>query len=774
MLLKSHLNFWGDKENNQIRFHSVSDIQQDMIIEVDRFDAVWEYLVLLSQEHTAKEIENWQRKYKISSEQKDSYDSFLVANGMVYLSKANTNNTRLANFLGNWKATTCYGECNELFKSKTALILGVGTVGSALTDYLLQFGVENYILVDNDTISQANIPHQRNFSPDDIGYYKCDVIKEHILKVSPESHVETHKVFLHTFSDFESCVKNTSIDVIFWCIDQYEAELIEKIYHWSTQAEIPIYMSGYATGGYIQGEVLTPSVVKRFQNFQKTHHYIISSNSGIGILGDLSAQFMIRLWLQRLDPVFDVGIKSMGYNFCTTKVSNIKEESLNFSACISLWQQLPESEIKEWVKRQTVFPYFIMAYSAQLASKTCEQNKLENICKSLGFDFYTNDETLKINYQTLVDSFTVPYHGQELSLLEFSQLRQYGQVPSEIEQKAYQEALAGLAKSGITYLSHKKALYFPQYQKIWEEKKSVKHSLIFIAQEMAKNFPSLIQNENHFRPYSSHGYEFDHELKIIQSLNKSNPYLDFYGFIDYLKEHNYLHLADKGSRQICVYNPRYGLSDVFVEQKQSMMRVFSLAHEIGHAYYNSFLPQNQGALDEQTAEVCALLTEFQLMRHLQQSEDAKQWQSVIRDRLTQIFEGMVFVDIYEEKALSLPQITLSSLLSVQSNAAKELWQNVPFSNTDSRRFLLDTDFIAAKRYVYLYPEAMMLAIDLGTRIESDPSIQNQFYKWLQTLPLPAGKTILDFYHLIGIEWDVQFYQNICLCIKNWLRELALQ
>lgn len=68
----------------------------------------------------------------------------------------------------------------------------------------------------------------------------------------------------------------------------------------------------------------------------------------------------------------------------------------------------------------------------------------------------------------------------------------------------------------------------------------------------------------------------------------------------------------------------------------------------------------------------------------------------------------------------------------------------------------------------------MLAIDLGTRIESDPSIQNQFYKWLQTLPLPAGKTILDFYHLIGIEWDVQFYQNICLCIKNWLRELALQ
>lgn len=78
MLLKNHLNFWGDKETNQIRFHSISNPKQDLIIEVDYFDAVWEYLVLLSQAHTAK-IECWQHKYNISSEQKDAYDAFLVA-----------------------------------------------------------------------------------------------------------------------------------------------------------------------------------------------------------------------------------------------------------------------------------------------------------------------------------------------------------------------------------------------------------------------------------------------------------------------------------------------------------------------------------------------------------------------------------------------------------------------------------------------------------------------------------------------------------------------
>lgn len=772
MLLKNHLNFWGDKETNQIRFHSISNPKQDLIIEVDYFDAVWEYLVLLSQAHTAKEIECWQHKYNISSEQKDAYDAFLVANGMVYLSKTNTQNTRLANFLGNWKSTICYGESNDLFKSKTVLVLGGGTVGSSLIDYLLQFGVENYILVDGDTVAQANIPHQRNFLPSDIGCYKCDILKEHILKISPESHVETHKVFLNTFSDFEPCIKGKSVDAIFWCIDQYKAELIEKIYHWATQFKIPIYMSGYSTGGYIQGEVLTASVVKRFRNFQETHNYIISSNSGIGILGDISAQFMIRLWLQRVDPAFDIGIKSMGYNFCTATVSNTNEETPDFFACASLWSKLSQSDIKEWVKKQIVFPYFIMAYSAQLSSKSNEQSDLEGICKSFDLDFYTDVDSSKIQYQALIDVSTVPYHGRELSIVEFSQLRQRGQVLSKTDLKAYQKVLINLANDGIIYFARKKQRYFKEYQKMWKGKKSIKHSLIFIAQEMAKSFPDSIRNENNFRPYNSCGFEFDHELKIIQSLNNSNPYLDFYGFIDYLKEHNYLHLDNKGSKQICVYNPRYGLSDVFVFQEPSIIRIFSLAHEIGHAYYNSFLSQSLGSINEQTAEICALLTEFQLMRQLQRSKDFKQWSSAIRNRLVQIFWGMFFVDIYEEKALSLPEITLPSLLDAQINASKALWNDIPFFNDDVYRFLIDADFIAAKRDVYLYPEAMMLAIDLGFRIESNPSIQNEFYKWLQTLTTSSDNTIFGFYHFLGIQPHAQFYQSICLCMRNWLQELA--
>lgn len=772
MLLKTHLNFWGDKEKNQIRFHSISNPQQDIIIEVDHFDAVWEYLVLLSQAHTTKEIECWQHKHNISSEQKGAYDAFLVANGMVYLSNTNTHNTRLANFLGNWKSTTCYGESNELFKSKTVLILGGGTVGSALIDYFLQFGVENYILVDGDTVAQANIPHQRNFLPSDIGRHKCDILKEHILKISPESHVETYNVFLNTFSDFEPCIKGKSVDAIFWCIDQYKAELIEKIYQWATQSKTPIYMSGYATGGYIQGEVLTSPVVKRIQDFQKTHNYIISSNSGIGILGDISAQFMIRLWLQKLDPAFDIGIKSMGYNFCTAVVPNANDRTPDFSVCASLWNKLPQSDIKEWAKKQIVFPYFIMAYSAQLSSKSNEQSNLELICKSFDLDFYTDVDSLKIQYQALIDLSTVLYHGREFPIQEFSQLRQHGQVLSKTEQKAYQKALMNLVDDGIAYLSQKKQRYFKDYQKMWEEKKSIKHSLIFIAQEMAKNFPDLIRNENNFYPYDSCSFEFDYELKIIQSLNSSNPYLDFYGFVDYLKEHNYLHLDNKGSKQICVYNPRYGLSDVFVYKKSSIIRVFSLAHEIGHAYYNSFLPQSLGIINEQTAEICALLTEFQLMRQLQRSKDFKQWSSAIRNRLVQIFWGMLFVDIYEEKALSLPEITLPSLLEAQINASKTLWQDIPFFNDDAYRFLIDADFIAAKRDIYLYPEAMMLAIDLGFRIESNPSIQNEFYKWLQTLTASSDNTLFGFYHFLGIQPNTLFYQNICLCMRNWIQELA--
>lgn len=131
--------------------------------------------------------------------------------------------------------------------SKHVVILGAGTVGSSLIDYLLQFDVQNFTIIDGDTVMAKNIPHQRNYVPTEIGMYKCDIAKEHILQVNPNCHVDIYKQFLNTTDEFLSCICNSSVDAIFWAIDQYDSNLLGGIYDWSTASNVPIYLSGYSS-----------------------------------------------------------------------------------------------------------------------------------------------------------------------------------------------------------------------------------------------------------------------------------------------------------------------------------------------------------------------------------------------------------------------------------------------------------------------------------------------------------------------------------------------
>ena len=82
----------------------------------------------------------------------------------------------------------------KLKKSKVA-IFGLGGVGSYVVEALARSGVGNFILVDNDIISETNINRQIIATYKTIGKPKIQIEKERILEINPNAKVKIFKEF---------------------------------------------------------------------------------------------------------------------------------------------------------------------------------------------------------------------------------------------------------------------------------------------------------------------------------------------------------------------------------------------------------------------------------------------------------------------------------------------------------------------------------------------------------------------------------------------------
>lgn len=86
-------------------------------------------------------------------------------------------------------------EAVEKLNNSKVAIFGIGGVGSFVCEGLVRAGVENFILVDNDTISLTNINRQIHANHSTIGKYKVDVMKERMLEINPNCKIEVYKEF---------------------------------------------------------------------------------------------------------------------------------------------------------------------------------------------------------------------------------------------------------------------------------------------------------------------------------------------------------------------------------------------------------------------------------------------------------------------------------------------------------------------------------------------------------------------------------------------------
>lgn len=83
----------------------------------------------------------------------------------------------------------------EKLKESRVAIFGIGGVGGYVCEALARSGVYKFVLVDDDKVCMTNINRQIIATIDNIGKYKCDVMKERILSINPDAEVIIHKCF---------------------------------------------------------------------------------------------------------------------------------------------------------------------------------------------------------------------------------------------------------------------------------------------------------------------------------------------------------------------------------------------------------------------------------------------------------------------------------------------------------------------------------------------------------------------------------------------------
>lgn len=145
---------------------------------------------------------------------------------------------------------------NKIRQSKVA-VFGLGGVGSFVVEGLARAGVENFILIDNDTISITNLNRQLFALNSTIGKNKVDVAKARILDINQNAKVEIHKEFV--IDNFDN-ILDKSTNYIVDAIDTISAKinLVQK----AKEINVPI-ISSMGTGNKLDPTKLEVTDIKK-------------------------------------------------------------------------------------------------------------------------------------------------------------------------------------------------------------------------------------------------------------------------------------------------------------------------------------------------------------------------------------------------------------------------------------------------------------------------------------------------------------------------------
>lgn len=110
----------------------------------------------------------------------------------------------------------------EKLQNKKIMVLGIGGVGSFVCEALARVGILNFVLIDNDVVSESNINRQIIALHSTIGQHKVEVMKQRILDINPKAKVESQVKFLTNQNIQEM---RFDVDYVIDCIDNITAKI---------------------------------------------------------------------------------------------------------------------------------------------------------------------------------------------------------------------------------------------------------------------------------------------------------------------------------------------------------------------------------------------------------------------------------------------------------------------------------------------------------------------------------------------------------------------
>ena len=108
-------------------------------------------------------------------------------------------------------------------REKVCAVIGLGGLGTNVAVHLAGAGVGKMYLCDFDTVSETNLNRQFMYTAEDVGEYKCDILKGRLSQYAPSGEYISANEKIASISQMDF-LKNC--DIIFSCADNNEARLV--------------------------------------------------------------------------------------------------------------------------------------------------------------------------------------------------------------------------------------------------------------------------------------------------------------------------------------------------------------------------------------------------------------------------------------------------------------------------------------------------------------------------------------------------------------------
>jgi len=119
------------------------------------------------------------------------------------------------------RANNLYGKEFENFQNKIITIIGLGGLGSFVSQLLARMSPKKLIIIDFDKIEESNLDRQILYDCFDIGNFKSDIADQKLVQFC---NIETHNIKLDKTNIYDLNLEQS--DLIIDCTDNQEVRFV--------------------------------------------------------------------------------------------------------------------------------------------------------------------------------------------------------------------------------------------------------------------------------------------------------------------------------------------------------------------------------------------------------------------------------------------------------------------------------------------------------------------------------------------------------------------